>query len=350
MREVEIRDDNLNELEGFLIDCGLFGGIVMREIVIIMGYNAAGKSTIVKEFENNGYHRINRDLTGGTLDGQADLARKALKSGKNKIVLDNTYATIESRESIIAVGKELNLPVKCVWLTTSMEDAQLNACMRMMDRCGKILGPEELKKQKDPNLFPPVALYSWKNRFENKDKKEKHPGKQEPKLEHGFASVDKIAFHRQWGPEYVNKALILDFDDTLRTSTGPKEWPEDVSHVKILPGRTEKLAEYQKQGYLLLGASNQSAIAKGLPYDTAVACFEKTLDLLGHKIEYQFCPHKVPPVSCYCRKPAPGLGAYFIHKHKLNPAECIMVGDATSDQTFATRCGFKFQWTKDFFA
>jgi HAD superfamily hydrolase (TIGR01662 family) len=319
------------------------------EFVIVMGYLAAGKSTIVKEFTDAGYFRINRDTTGGKLDTQATLAEEAFKKGSRKIVLDNTYITIESRESIIAMAKKLNVPIRCVWLATSFEDAQYNACLRMVERAGKIMSPEELKKSKDPNLFPPAALFGARNKFEGKDKALKYPGKQTPTVKEGFSKIDKREFVRVWPKNYTNKALILDFDDTLRTSTGPNLWPEKPEHVKILPGRTDLLNKYLKDGYILCGASNQSAIAKGLPEADVVACFEKTLELLKVKIDYQYCPHRIPPVSCYCRKPSPAMLAYFIVKHKLNPAECIFVGDATSDKTCAERAGMQYKHPADFF-
>lgn len=319
------------------------------EFVIVMGYNASGKSSLVKEFTDQGYHRINRDETGGKLDTQATLATQAFKDGKKKIVLDNTYITIESRESIIAAAKALKVPIRCVWLKTSLEDCQLNACLRMMERYGKILSPEELKKSKDPNAFPIAALFGARNRFEGKDKANKHPGKQTPTTKEGFSKVETREFVRVWGPEYVNEAIIFDFDDTLRTSTGPNPWPEKPEHVKLLPGRAEKLKQLSKAKKLLLGASNQSAIAKGLPEKDCVACFEETFKQLGVTFEYQYCPHRVPPVSCYCRKPQPGMGAYFIVKHKLNPKKCVFVGDATSDKTWAERCGFQYQTPQQFF-
>ena len=50
-----------------------------------------------------------------------------------------------------------------------------------------------------------------------------------------------------------------------------------------------------------------------------------------------------------CFKPMPGMGAEFIEKYKLNPSECIMVGDMTSDKTFAKRCGFQFMDAEEFF-
>jgi HAD superfamily hydrolase (TIGR01662 family) len=319
------------------------------EIVIIMGYNAAGKTTLVKEFEEQGYLRINRDLTGGTLDQQAEIAKAAYKKGDHKLVLDNTYITIESRESIIAAAEQLDVPIRCVWLATSFEDAQVNACIRMVQRTGKILSPEELKKSKDPNLFPPIALYGSRNKFEGKDKTLKHPGKQTPTVKEGFSRIDKREFVRSWPSDFTNAAVIYDFDDTLRRSTGSNRWPTKPSEVEVLPGRKDKLASEAKAGKKLLGASNQSAIAKGLPESDVIACFDKTCYDLGQKIEYLYCPHKVPPVSCYCRKPAPGMLVYHIVKHKLDPSKCVFVGDSTSDRTTAERVGMPFETPEEHF-
>jgi HAD superfamily hydrolase (TIGR01662 family) len=308
----------------------------MPKVVIVMGYNASGKSTLVQEFVSAGYYRINRDLTGGTLEGQADLARSALDDGKD-VVLDNTYPTIESRKSIIAATKSAKGTITCVWLATEFEDAQLNACLRMVAKYGRIIQPEEFKKLKDPNCFPPAALFNYRKIFEK------------PTVTEGFDSVDKREFVRKWSSEYKNKAILLDYDGTLRVSTGKEEWPEDPADVKVLDGRKEVLQKYVDQGYRLLGVSNQSAIAKGLSTQKVIDCFKKTNDDLGFDIEYQFCPHRIPPVSCYCRKPHPAMGAFFIDKYKLNPAECIMVGDQTTDETFAERCGFQYQDASEFF-
>ncbi len=307
----------------------------MNEIVIVMGFNAAGKSTVVQEFVSQGYTRLNRDLMGGTIAQQAQCAAEAIKHGS--VVLDNTYPTVESRKSIVEAGKQAGATVRCVWLTTSFEDAQFNACMRMMQQCGRLLGPADFKAMKNPNLFPPAALYAYKKNFEK------------PTVKEGFSAVEPREFVRVWDKEYRNKALILDYDDTLRTSMGKHPWPEDPADVKILPRRKEILAMWKSKGYLLLGASNQSAISKGLPEEKSIACFRRTNELLGQDIEFQFCPHSVPPVVCYCRKPAPGMGVIHIWNHRLLPSECIMVGDKTEDKTFATRCGFQFVQAGVFF-
>jgi len=233
-------------------------------------------------------------------------------------------------------------------LTTSFEDAQLNACLRIIQHTGKLLQPEDFKVapyKGDPNLFPPAALFAARKRF------------QEPTKAEGFSAVETREFVRMWPDDHTNRAIFLDYDDTVRRSTGAKVWPEDPSEVEILPGRKEKLRQCRRDGYILLGASNQSACAKsvakgGITLETASACFERTNHLLGfaRDLDYMFCPHRIPPVTCYCRKPSSGMGAYFILKYKLDPAQCIMVGDQTSDRTFATRCGFQYQDAEEFFS
>lgn len=310
-----------------------------KEIVIVMGYNAAGKTTITERYEKDGYARFNRDTLGGKLAGVAAAAAGALESGTEKVVLDNTYATVEQRAEVVKVGKRLKIPVKCVHLTTSLEDAQLNACLRMMHRIGKIVDTEELKEIDDPNLFPPAAIFNYKKRFEK------------PAMTEGFSEIEVVKFERWYPPNWTKKALFVDYDQTLRDSTGDYPYPIHPREVKVLPGRKEKLREYEQEGYYIFGVSNQSGIAKGiLTKMEADACFRKTNELLDQDISYRYCPHNIPPVRCYCRKPHPGMGAYYIHTYKLDPRQCIMVGDQTTDKTFAKRCGFKYFDQGDFFS
>lgn len=309
----------------------------MSQIVIVMGFNAAGKSTFTQQYIDAGYHRINRDETGGTIEQQANIASELLRQGVENIVLDNTYPSIESRRSIIFAAKQNNAKIICVWLATEMEDAQLNACLRMVKKYGKLIGPEEFSKINNPNIFPPAAIFNYRKMF------------QQPTISEGFDIVEKKKFVRMWDSSYVNKAVIFDYDGTLRFSVGEKDWPEKISDVKIYEGRKEKIQDLKNQGYLILGASNQSAVAKGLDVNIVIDCFNRTNELLGEDIDVMFCPHKVPPVTCYCRKPHPGMGAYFINKYKLDPSKCIMVGDQTSDETFAERCGFSFHHVDSFF-
>lgn len=303
-----------------------------------MGYNASGKSSKAAQFERIGYHRLNRDIEGGTIDELAERVAKLLGDGINKIVLDNTYPTIASRASVINAAKSQKAAIHCIHLTTSLEESQMNACLRMIRTYGKLLSPEEIKAAKDPNTFPPAALFHYRKQF------------QAPSTNEGFDTVENLPFLRSYGPEYKNKALILDYDGTLRESTGPQKYPSKPDEILMLPGRIEVLKLYEENDYLLLGASNQSGIARGsVTREAVVGVFEETNNRLGLKIDYNFCPHPSNPVICYCRKPQCGMGALFIEKYKLDPSKCIMVGDMTTDKSFATRCGFDYIDQKDFF-
>lgn len=311
----------------------------MSEIVLVTGFNAAGKTTLVKDYLDQGYFRINRDTLGGNLDGLCKHAEKAFKTGETKLVLDNTYATRALRKSIIEFAKANQSTIKCVWLSTSFEDAQFNACTRMVRKHGRLLSPEDLGKTNNPNDFPPVALFSYRKAFEK------------PTVDEGFDSVEEVKFQRIQNPEYCNKALIVDYDDTVRYTKGTKHpFPIKPHEVNILPGRKEKLKEWKDSGAFLLGISNQSGVAKGLlTKDDAIACFDRTNELLGFEIDYLFCPHNIPPVSCYCRKPHVGNLVVHIEKYKLDVSKCLFVGDQTSDKTCAERCGMPFKFAEEFF-
>ncbi|MFX1253761.1 MAG: HAD-IIIA family hydrolase [Promethearchaeota archaeon] len=310
------------------------------EVLIIMGYPAAGKSCYSQQFVDEGYTRLNRDTLGGPLKKLIAKMEALYLEGKRQFVLDNTYPSAKSRKPVIEWAKNHSLPVRCILLDTSIEDAQYNAVYRMIKKYDKILSPEEIKdKKKDPNVFPPAALFRYRKLFEP------------PSVMEGFSSVNKLPFERERDPViYVNKAIIFDYDGTLRISKSGEKFPLSPDDVEILPNRPGVIQKYQKAGYLLLGVSNQSGIGKGLlTSDQAIACFERTNELLGVRIDYRFCPHGTWPVKCYCHKPMVGFGVELIERYQLNPAQTIVVGDMKKDETFAKRCGFQFTKSAEFF-
>jgi len=317
------------------------------EIVIIMGYPAAGKSTRAGVLADAGYVRLNRDLLGCSIPKLMARMTMLYQQGTRTFVLDNTYPSKESRAEVVQWGAERSLPVRCVHVATSIEDAQYNAVKRMLDTYGKLLGPEELKAAKNPNIFPPVAQYAYQKQFES------------PSADEGFSSLEEVQFRRVQDPSaYVNKAIILDYDGTVRRSTGDHrdkrkkqiEYPFVPEEVEVLPNRREVLNRCVQDGYLLLGVSNQSGIGKGVITEPqAVACFERTNELLGVRIDYRFCPHYSFPVKCWCHKPLPGLGVQLVEDHKLDRAQTIMVGDLKKDAAFARALGCMFVPADQFF-
>jgi HAD superfamily hydrolase (TIGR01662 family) len=315
----------------------------IQDIIMVGGYPSAGKSTLVRPKVEEGYVRLNRDEAGGTLADLHARLEALIEDGKS-VVLDNLYPTRASRKGVVdIVNAGPQVLFRFVHLDTSIEDAMFNACVRMMERHGRVLSPEDMKKaphKDDPSVYPVAVFYKYRNEFE------------EPSEDEGFEAVEVVKFKRTCPPEWTNKAAIFDFDGTLRTHEGKEKFPVKPSEVRAMRERGRKLQQLRDEGYLILGASNQSGVAKGkLTMDDARACFDETEKQLGVKFdEILFCPHKVPPLTCYCRKPNPGMGVELIVRHKLGPRQCFYVGDAGTDRTFAEKCGFRFIPQDEYFA
>jgi len=309
----------------------------MANVVMIVGYPAAGKSAIAQGYIDHGYTILNRDTEGGTISALVPKMVKLIRQYTD-VVLDNTFPTKQVRKQFIEACKDNNTPIYCNWVNSSIEEAQFNACQRMIKTRGKLLSSEEIKKEKSPNMFPPMVQFKYRKEFE------------EPSEKEGFGMVTITEFERRFPPNWKNKALFLDYDGTLRTTKSDKKWPTKPNDIQILPNRRAVLDYYKSQGYILLGVSNQSGIRKDNPTEEqAIVCFDKTNTMLGHKIDYKYCPHRPAPISCYCRKPMPGMAIEFFHKYKLDPTQCIMVGDMTSDETFAKRSHMQFVHADEFF-
>lgn len=268
------------------------------------------------------------------------LLRKGLEAGGRHFVLDNTYPSRASRADALALGARFDVPVHLVLVETPRSEAYVNACLRMIARRGRLLTADEIKaaSKDDPNLFPPAAVDAWFARAE------------EPTAAEGFASIDRVPFGRRWPDGHTGRALVLDYDGTLRRSTGPAPFPLDPSQVEILPGRAQVLSAFAEAGWLLLGVSNQSGIARGqLSREAAEACFARTHELLGHAIDVRYDAHPAGRIDNWTRKPMPGLGVQLTLDHRLDPSRCVFVGDLPTDAAFAAHCGFAYAEAADFF-
>jgi HAD superfamily hydrolase (TIGR01662 family) len=313
----------------------------LPEVVVLMGVQGAGKSSLVEQYVTAGYARLNRDLLGGDLDGLIPKLGELLGGGHPRVVLDNTYATRASRYAVIRKAHAHGVPVRCRFLATPIDEAYANVVMRILERYGRLLGPDELKElgKDDPNLPPPAAMAKWAASFEA------------PGLDEGFSVVDEIPFVRRANPGFTGKGLLLDVDGTLRKTKSGEIFPRDADDVELLPGRRETLQKWVDEGYKLFFVSNQSGVASGTVTKEAVeAAFARTVALLGLPVEeVVYCPHPAFPAGCFCRKPLPGLGVALIQRHKLSREGMVMVGDMGSDQDFAKSLGVRFEQAETFF-
>jgi aryl-alcohol dehydrogenase-like predicted oxidoreductase/histidinol phosphatase-like enzyme/predicted kinase len=310
------------------------------EVVLVMGLPAAGKTTVAQQFAARGYMRLNRDDAGGTLRNLVVQLDRALASGVSRIVLDNTYLSRKSRATVIQSAAKRGVPVRCMWLSTSVEDAQVNAASRMIERYGKLLDEQELadRGKHDVTAFLPTVQFRYQRQLEPPDTSE------------GFAGVDVMPFERCIESGNVNRAIIIWCDGILLRSRSNQRTPANVEDVVVNLERAETLRRYQSEGYRLLGLSWQPEIAEG-KRSAAVAdsVFARMNELLGLAIDVEYCPHAAGPPRCWCRKPLPGLGVLLIHRHRLNPAASIYVGEGPQDPGFARRLGFSYRSAADFF-
>jgi len=272
------------------------------EVTILMGMPASGKTSAVLPWVDRGYFRLNRDKRGGTLAALLPLLDEGLASGKRHAVLDNTYPQRSKRNRIVEIAWRHGIPVRCVWLQTTLEEAQRNACERMIGRYGRLLTPAEMKKSAgvDPNSFPPRVLHHYLRELEA------------PREDEGFACVDRIPFTR-FEPPGSGSAILLDLDAVRPTEAAKSRL---LAYDGIALGMTW--------------------IPKGDP-DAAAEAARATW---GVDMDVETCVHPPGAPICWCRRPLPGIGVVFTHRHGLDPAKVTVIGDSTSNKGFARRCGF----------
>ena len=124
----------------------------------MMGIQGAGKSSEVARYLERGYARLNRDLLGGDLDDLIPKLGELLASGQQRVILDNTYATRVSRFPLIRMAHRHGVPVRCRYLATPIHEAYANVVLRVLERYGRLLGPDDLKElgKTWPSVEPPA--------------------------------------------------------------------------------------------------------------------------------------------------------------------------------------------------
>ena len=318
------------------------------KIIILIGFQASTKSTATKEILSNVSNAValSRDIEGGKIESLVIKAEKLLQDGK-VVVLDNTNLTKKVRKLFIDLAKKMNVKVDAHYFKTTIEDCQIRHLRRMYEKFGEIYQTgSSTKHKKDPHCFGSVVLFKARKDLE------------EPTKDEGFSQiimrqVPKISWDNKI---YKNKALFLDIDGTIReTEHLPNKYPTDPDEVQLIypvEQMRTKLEEYRNKGFQLIGVSNQSGISKEIvTVEKVDEIFDKTRSLLGYTEEefpILYCPHRATPITCFCRKPQTGMAMEAIMKFKLNPEECIMVGDMKTDEEMARRLNIKYYDVNEF--
>jgi len=312
------------------------------KIIILIGFQASTKSTNAQEILINVPNAVilSKDTK---IENLLTKTEQHLKDG-NIVILDNTNLTKKTRQLFIDLAKTMKVQVDGHYFKTTIEDCQIRHLKRMFDKFGEIY-QTGLNKKNDYHCFGPVVLFKARKDLE------------EPTKAEGFS---KIIMHTvppiTWPNTHINKALFLDIDDTLRiTDHLPNKYPTHPDEVQLIHSAIlmkEKLESYRKQGFKLIGLSNQSGIYRGIvTVELVDEIFERTRNLIGYTEEefpIMYCPHRAAPITCFCRKPQSGMAMEAIMKLKLNPEECIMVGDRKTDSEMAKRLSIKYYDVTEF--
>lgn len=304
------------------------------EVVLLMGVPGAGKSTLVGDFVERGYLRLNRDERGGTLRGLARELGHALARGTRLAVLDNTYPTRASRHEVIEVAWSHGVPVRCVWLDAPIEEAQINAVMRMLARYGRLLGPDEIARfaRKDPGVFDPRVQLRYLRALEP------------PESDEGFTCIEHVPFVRNADPTLDREAVIVTLGAFAKIGD-----PPDPTRVRIDAQWAMKLNQTANDTPIFVETWQPAVGAGAISMATLEACYDEVRRALGvPALEIATCPHPAGPPICWCRKPLPGLALALVHAHRIDPARSRWVGTSAADRAIAKHVGFRYVEAAEF--
>ncbi len=161
----------------------------------------------------------------------------------------------------------------------------------------------------------------------------------------------------------VKRALCLDFDGTIRRSKSGAQFIKDADDIELMPGIEKLINRYKSMGYLIIGISNQGAVAHGIKFPAEIeAEMDATMDLFKKPnpfdvIKYSFhMPNgKVFPYNyrSLFRKPNIGMLAETeVEAYKagyvIDWDNSLFVGDRPEDEECALNAGIPYKHIKSF--
>jgi hypothetical protein len=272
------------------------------EVVVVMGIPGAGKSRLAADYVARGFLRLNRDERGGSLRGIADALDETLGDGARRVVLDNTYLTRSARSHVLDVAARHGASTRCVWLDTPLAQAQVNLVERLLERFGRLPGPDELDElaKTEPGVMVPTRQMRALRELEP-------PGDDE-----GFGDVEHVPFQR--APASGGASVLV---AAAAVPSLPADLDRSLPHLVFdwRPG--------------------------GAPADldrevTALAA------VVTGPIEAALCAHPAGPPTCWCRPPLPGLVLAFALRYGVDPVRAVVVGTGAAHRTLAKTLDARF--------
>ncbi len=132
----------------------------------------------------------------------------------------------------------------------------------------------------------------------------------------------------------AKRAVFFDRDGILCHDADYLNRMEDL---KVFPD-VKTLTKLKDKGFLLIGVSNQSGIARGIvAREFAERVNGIFLERYGFDAFY-YCPHH-PDDNCACRKPSPGMALRARSDFNIDLRSSIVVGDKGTDMELARNIG-----------
>ncbi|MFT3711485.1 MAG: aldo/keto reductase [Archangium sp.] len=257
------------------------------KVTLLMGLQGSGKTSAVARAVAEGMTRLNRDDEGGTLEKLHQKIGPLLLQGKS-VVLDNTYVTRAQRGGAISVAAKHGADVHGVWHEIDGEQAQINIVLRMLEKYGRLLTPEELQRGKTPEQLGPRGFQMTQRNLEPLGEDE------------GFASIQRVPFvRRPWPWKAERPALFIGLEQQLDAL--PKEIPADWPRIVI--------------GWKELGATLPDGFVNGV------------------------CPHASGPPTCWCRPPFPGFVLFHARALGISFERSLFKTNTPSLMKLATALG-----------
>ena len=275
-------------------------------VVLVMGIPGAGKSRVARAYVEDGYARLNRDELGGSLRDLAGRLGETLVGGSGRVLVDSTYLTRVARSYVIEMAARHRAAVRCVWLDTPLEQAQVNLVERLLQRFGELPSPEELRvvARQEPGLLMPTSQMRTVRELEP------------PTIEEGFTEVERMPFVRAAVAGRTAAGVLV-----VAGALVASGWEEALGDAD--PAAPHLLYDWRPDG----GPETLSEAAAALS------------QVVTGPVEVAVCPHGAGPPSCWCRPPLPGLALAFAQRWRLDLARITVVGSAPAARTLARALG-----------
>jgi D-glycero-D-manno-heptose 1,7-bisphosphate phosphatase len=141
----------------------------------------------------------------------------------------------------------------------------------------------------------------------------------------------------------MNRAVFLDRDGVINRAIvrdGRPYAPASLAELELLPGVDAALARLKQAGFLLIVATNQPDIGKGLLPGEVVEHMHEYLRSRLPIDDFKVCCH-TDEDGCRCRKPKPGMLTETAAERSIRLSDSFMVGDRWRDIEAGRNAGCK---------